>query len=124
MRRTLSTLVGLAAAAAFATALATAGTAHATTPILLGSVGPGFTISLKGPDGKVVKTLKAGRYTISIHDQASIHDFHLTGPGLDKVITGVGFVGSKKLTITLAKGTYRYRCDPHAPIMHGSFTVS
>jgi plastocyanin len=123
MHRPFSTPAVLAAVAGSAIALAAAGTAQATAPALLGTVGPGFTISLKSA-GKTVKTLKAGRYTISVHDQASIHDFHLTGPGFDKVITGVGFVGTKKITVTLQKGTYRYVCDPHNTIMHGTFKVS
>jgi plastocyanin len=123
MHRPFSTPAALAAVAASAIALAAAGTARATAPALLGTVGPGFTISLKSA-GKTVKTLKAGRYTISVNDQASIHDFHLTGPGFDKVITGVGFVGTKKMTVTLRKGTYRYVCDPHNTIMHGTFKVS
>ena len=123
MHRKFSTPAALAAVAASAIALAAAGTARATAPALLGTVGPGFTISLKSA-GKTVKTLKAGRYTISVQDRASIHDFHLTGPGFDKVITGVGFVGTKKITVTLQKGTYRYVCDPHNTIMHGTFKVS
>jgi plastocyanin len=123
MHRPFSTPAALAAVAASAIALATAGAAQTATPALLGTVGPGFTISLKTA-GKTVKTLQAGRYTISVHDQASIHDFHLTGPGLDRVITGVGFVGSKKITVTLRKGTYTYVCDPHNTIMHGTFKVS
>jgi plastocyanin len=123
MHRPFSTPAALAAVAASAIALGAAGTARATAPALLGTVGPGFTISLKSA-GKTVKTLKAGRYTISVNDQASIHDFHLTGPGFDKVITGVGFVGTKKMTVTLRKGTYRYVCDPHNTIMHGTFKVS
>lgn len=123
MHRPFSTPAALAAVAGSAIALAAAGTARATAPALLGTVGPGFTISLKSA-GKTVKTLKAGRYTISVHDQASIHDFHLSGPGFDKVITGVDFVGTKKITVTLRKGTYSYVCDPHNTIMHGTFKVS
>jgi plastocyanin len=58
-----------------------------------------------------------------VHDRAAIHDFHLSGPGVNKVITGVGFTGTKSLVLTLRKGTYRFLCDPHAPDMHGSFRV-
>ena len=123
MHRRFSTPAALAAVTASAIAFAAAGTARATAPAVLGTVGPGFTISLKSA-GKTVKTLKAGRYTISVHDEASIHDFHLTGPGFDKVITGVGFVGTKKITVALGKGTYKYVCDPHNTIMHGTFKVS
>jgi len=42
---------------------------------LTGTVGPGFTISISK------KSVKAGTYVITINDRASIHDFHLTGPG-------------------------------------------
>ena len=88
-----------------------AGSAAATP--LAGTVGPGFTITLtKG--GKAVKTLKHGQYTITVQDKATIHDFHLTGPGVDKVITSVSFKGTKSVTVTLKKGTYIYQCDPHA----------
>jgi plastocyanin len=40
------------------------------------------------------------------------------------VLTGVGFTGTKSFVLTLKKGTYRFVCDPHASIMHGSFTTS
>lgn len=103
-------------------ALVAAGAASSTVPPkLIGTVGPGFTISLK-QNGKLVKILKARRYTFVISDKASIHDFHLRGPGLSRVITSVGFTGTKTVTIALERGTYNYRCDVH-PSMHGSFRV-
>ena len=42
-----------------------------------GTVGPGYTISLKKA-GKKVTTLKAGKYTFVITDKASIHNFSST----------------------------------------------
>lgn len=103
-------------------ALVAASAAQAATK-LSGTVGPGFTISLtKG--GKKVTTLKAGSYTISVSDKSSSHDFHLSGPGVNKVITSVGFTGAKSVTVRLKKGTYRYVCDPHASQMRGSFRVT
>lgn len=122
MQRLTTLLPGFAAVAAMA--FGSVGSAQAAAPSLFGTVGPGFTISLKDGHGGAVKTLKAGRYTISVRDRASIHDFHLSGPGVDKTITAVGFVGTKSITVTLKKGTYRYQCDPHATFMHGSFKVS
>ena len=69
-------------------------------------------------------TLKKGvPYRFSISDQASIHDFHLTGPGINRVLTSVEFTGTKTVVLTLKKGVYRYACDPHASFMHGSFRV-
>jgi plastocyanin len=88
---------------------------------LKGTVGPGFTISLKKGTAKV-RTLKPGKYTITVQDKSSIHNFHLKGP-VNKMITTVAFVGTKTVTLTLKKGKYSYVCDPHVSSMHGSFTV-
>jgi len=96
--------------------------ALASTPTLQGTVGPGFTITLK-QGGKAVKTLKAGKYVFKISDKSNIHNFHLTGPGINKSTT-VSFQGNQTWTLTLKKGTYKYVCDPHKSFMHGSFTVS
>ena len=111
----------IALLAAIVAALA-ASTALAGTPTLNGTVGPGFTITLK-QGGKTVKTLKAGTYVFKISDKSSIHNFHLTGPGVNKMTT-VGGTGAKTWTLKLKKGTYKYVCDPHASIMHGSFKVT
>ena len=90
---------------------------------LTGTVGPGFTITLK-KGGKTVKSLKAGTYTIAVSDKSNIHDFHLKGPGVNKVITATPFTGSKSVTVKLKKGKYTYVCDPHKSSMKGSFTVT
>ncbi len=96
--------------------------ALASTPTLTGTVGPGFTITLtKG--GKKVTKLTAGTYVFKIVDKSNIHDFHLTGPGVNKK-TSVGGQGTSTWKLTLKKGTYKYVCDPHASFMKGSFTVS
>jgi hypothetical protein len=89
---------------------------------LNGSVGPGFTISLKS-GGKKVTSLRAGSYRIKVRDRADIHNFHLRGPGVNKRITSVYFTGTKSVTLRLRKGTYRYQCDPHSSDMHGRFKV-
>jgi len=91
---------------------------------LFGTVGPGFTIKLKNARGKPVKKVRAGKYTFVIRDKSKIHDFHLTGKGVDKK-TGVAFTGKKTWkNVRLKKGkTYKFRCDPHAPTMHGSFKI-
>jgi plastocyanin len=90
--------------------------------VLTGTVGPGFTITLT-QGGKKVTALKAGTYTIRITDKSNIHNFHLTGPGVNKMTT-VPFVGNQSWTLKLKKGTYKFVCDPHATIMKGSFKVS
>lgn len=109
------------AAVALAAALA-APSALAGGTTLNGTVGPGFTITLT-QGGKKVTTLKAGTYTFKIADKSNIHDFHLTGPGVNKT-TAVSATGNYTWKLTLKKGTYKYVCDPHASIMHGSFKVT
>ena len=108
--------------AALVAALAVPAAQGATAPTLNGTVGPGFTISLT-KSGKKVSKLKAGTYKIVVSDKANIHDFHLTGPGVNKS-TSVGGTGSKTWTVNLKKGKYTYVCDPHASSMRGSFSVS
>jgi plastocyanin len=87
------------------------------------SVGPGFEISLTTEDGQPVETLAAGSYTLLTDDQADIHNFHLTGKGVD-VDTGVGDTGTDSFDIRVSEGTYEFVCDPHASSMNGSFEVS
>ena len=90
---------------------------------LSGEVGPGFSIEVK-KGGKDLKTIKAGTYKIKVEDKASIHNFHLFGPGLNRK-TGVSFMGETTWTIKLKKGKYTYQCDPHhASGMKGTFRVT
>ena len=112
-----------ATAALVALALTTGATAMAA-PKLQGTIGPGFTISLKDASGKMVKTLRHGKYTFAVSDKSSIHNFTLNGPGIsNKTITGTSFVGSKSTTVTLKKGSYRFYCTVH-PTITGTFKVT
>jgi plastocyanin len=114
--------IRLAFVALVAAALVVTASATAAPPTLNGVDGPGFTISLK-KGGKKVASLKAGKYKIVVKDLSNIHNFHLTGKGVNKK-TGVGAKGTFTWTVTLKKGTYKYVCDPHIPIMKGSFKVT
>ena len=91
---------------------------------LVGSTGPdgAFKISLKQGTKKVTK-VKHGKYTIVVKDTAKTHNFHLTGPGVNKT-TPVKGKGTFTWHVTLKKGTYKYACDPHKVLMHGSFKVT
>jgi plastocyanin len=89
---------------------------------LTATVGPRATISLKQGARKVSR-LKAGRYRIVVRDRSHMHNFHLTGPRLNKK-TSVTAHGTFTWTVTLRKGTYRYVCDPHKKLMRGSFRVT
>ncbi|HVS86487.1 MAG TPA: plastocyanin/azurin family copper-binding protein [Gaiellaceae bacterium] len=112
--------IALALAAAVAALFAASAAAKPPTK-LVASVSDPFTISLT-QNGKKVTTLKAGAYSILVKDTAADHDFHLTGPGVDKT-TSVGGKGTFTWKVTLKKGTYKYVCDPHSSFMKGSFTV-
>ena len=91
---------------------------------LEGETGPGFEIEVK-QNGEDAESVKAGTYTLKVEDKSEAHNFHLIGPGVDKVVTEVSFVGDKTVTVTLKKGTYTYQCDPHASSgMKGTFEVT
>ena len=123
MRFRLALLAAVAALVAVSIAVGATATTTAV-PTLRGTIGPGFTISLKNAQGKQVTTLKHGKYTLVIRDQADIHNFTLNGPGVsNKMLTGTGFVGTKTVALTLKKGTYRYYCTVH-PTITGTFKVT
>jgi len=103
---------------------ATAPTSAAPAQSITGMVGPGFTIVLTKTGHTVTKLKARTPYRFVIRDHATIHDFHLRRPGIDRVLTSVAFQGTKSYTLTLKKGTYRFFCDPHAGFMHGSFRVA
>jgi hypothetical protein len=90
---------------------------------LHGTVGPGFTISLSDEDGQPVTSLRPGTYWLTVDDRGDHHNFHILGPGLDKVVTTVPFTGTVTVKIHLSHGEYRFQCDPHPSTMHGSFDV-
>jgi plastocyanin len=116
---TLAAITLGAALAAIIAALAAPGLAPAATRsnTLIGTDGPGFTITLSKT------TVKAGTYTIVINDKSNIHNFHLTGPGVNK-LTSVPLVGTTTWTVTLKKGIYTFICDPHATSMKGVLRVT
>ena len=110
----------LVALAAICAALV-APSALASSPTLTGTVGPGFTITLKKGTTKVTK-LPHGTYVIKVSDKSTIHNFRLKGPGVNKT-TSVGGQGVSTWKVMLKPGTYTYVCDPHATLMKGSFKV-
>lgn len=108
-KRTTAVLLALTVAAIVALPV------FAATPKLAGTVGPGFTISMKKPT-------KAGKYTLVVNDKSNIHNFRLKGPGVN-VATSVPATGTKTFKITLKKGKYTFLCDPHPTSMIGRFTI-
>ena len=107
--------------AALVAALVVATVAAAAPAKVVGNVGPGHTIDLR-LGGKKVTKLKAGvAYRFVVADRSEDHDFRLVGPGVNRVLTGEEFVGTKSVTLKLKAGAYRFFCAPHADEMRGGF---
>ena len=99
-----------------------AATAPAQAVKLVGTVGPGFSISLEFPDGRTVTQLDPGSYEITVRDLSDEHNFHLFGPGVNE-FTQVETLGTVTWTVTLREGRYTAWCDPHPTDMVRRFTV-
>jgi plastocyanin len=81
-----------------------------------------YQISLTDSTGAKVTHVDPGQYTIMVHDYATLHNFHLTGPGVDQM-TEVETASTGTWNVTFTDGsTYRYRCDAHPTSLRGSFT--
>jgi hypothetical protein len=90
---------------------------------LVGTVGPGASISLKKSSGASASSVKAGKYAVTVRDRSKADNFHLVGPGVNKS-TAVGFVGTRVWTVTLRRGTYRFQSDPHKTRLKGTMRVT
>jgi hypothetical protein len=106
------------AAAVFA---ARGGSARATDGTLSAAVGPGFSISLT-QGGSAVTMLAPGTYTVNVSDMSTLHDFHLSGPGVNQS-TEIDTTSSPTWTVTFSAGSYHFQCDAHPTMLHGDFTV-
>jgi hypothetical protein len=91
---------------------------------LLGSVGPGFEISVTTATRQAPGTLSPGAWELQVDDKSSAHNFHLTGPGDVDVSTEVGEEGTETFEVELEPGTYSFVCDPHASSMNGTLEVA
>jgi len=60
---------------------------------------------------------------VEVDDQAKIHNFHLTGPGVEET-TDVARTGPATWEVIFEAGEYTFVCDPHAGSMRGTFTVA
>lgn len=82
-----------------------------------------FVITLTNGSGNEVNTLPAGEYELQINDMSTIHNFRLTGPGVEETTT-VPATGEVTWTVTLESGDYTFLCDPHPQQMVGNLTVT
>jgi plastocyanin len=113
----MTRILAVLAPVAVAVTLATGAVAASQVGKLTATDGPGFTITMSK------KSVPHGTYMITVKDRSSIHDFHLTGPGVNKK-TSVSAVKTYTWKLTLKKGTYKFVCDPHASIMKGVLKVT
>jgi hypothetical protein len=117
MRRITACLLVFALGLALAAYLARPGASLTTSGTLSASVGPGFSISMSA------STVVAGSYTINVSDQSSVHNFHLSGPGVNES-TDIAGTGSTSWSVVLQPGSYHFQCDAHASTMNGTLTVT
>ena len=85
--------------------------------VIKGVVGPGFTISVSPT------TVKAGKYKLVVQDKGTIHNFHITGTGVDQATTIAG-TGKSVFKVTLVAGAYHVQCDAHSATMNTTLTVT
>ena len=103
------------------------GAGGAVTPLLTATVGSAtapeaYQISLADSTGAKVTHGDPGQYTIVVHDYATLHNFHLSGPGVDQA-TAVETPEQATWNVTFTDGgTYKYICDAHPTLLRGSFT--
>jgi len=103
-----------------------AGAAPRENPVLDAIVGTNdsFQITLNDASGAKVSIIPPGTYTVVVHDNSSIHTFHLAS-NEDPTVnfrTDVEFVGTQTFTVTFRPATlYAYACEPHWQVMNGSF---
>jgi hypothetical protein len=83
---------------------------------LTATVGPGSRIAVSA------RAVRAGRYVVTVRDRSTKDNFHLTGPGVNRR-TGLAFRGQSRWTLTLRRGTYRFRSDA-TPSLRGTFRVT
>jgi len=79
-------------------------------------------ISLKTGSGSKVKSVPAKKYKITVADTSKTQNFHLRGPGVNK-LTGIKGRSTATWTVRLKQGKYTYRSDKNRKL-HGSFSVT
>lgn len=78
-------------------------------------------ISVRTTSGARARSVAAGRYRITVRDTTRTQNFHLVGPGINRKTTVRG-ISRPTWTVTLRRGTYRYRSDASRRL-RGTFRV-
>ncbi len=123
------TIRRLALAALVAAVLAPAAAARTgANPTLIGKVGlhDAYRITLTFTNGKPVKSIPAGTYTLVVHDYSKIHNFALGSQTQNRrlLTTGIPWVGTRTYHLKFAPGRYAYACSVHYQTMNGTFVVT
>jgi plastocyanin len=91
--------------------------------VLLATVGPKATISLRSASGAVLHHgVKAGTYAIVVRDRSKAHNFHLVGKGVNRKSTVAG-IGTQTWTLKLSAGVLRFYSDRAPKTVKGSVRV-
>lgn len=118
----------LAVASTVLAALLLAPNAGSANPVLVGKTGfhGAYRITLTFSDGRPVRTLPAGTYTLIVHDYSKIHNFALGSQTQNRrlLTTGIPWVGTKRYTLKFVPGSYAYACSSHFRTMNGTFKVT
>jgi plastocyanin len=112
----------LASLATLAISLPAAATSSPASGTLTAVVTPQAQITLQNPDGTDVRHLDPGSYVINVDDRTDLHNFHLSGTGVN-MRTSLDLVETAQWTVELTNGTYTFLCDAHPTTMRGTFTV-
>ncbi len=128
-RRAVGLLLGVTVAVTLLIgSLLMAGVVRAANPILVGTVGlhNAYKINLTFPSGRKVRSIRAGTYTLVVHDYSAIHNFALGSQTENKrlLTTGIPWRGTKRYTLRFTPGSYAYACSAHFRTMNGTFTVT
>jgi hypothetical protein len=124
MSRRVTAAVGLVGAAAIAVAAVPSGNAKDRFDLKGEVYGYAtFKIVMKNAAGRKLTRIKAGTYRIKIEDKATIHNFRLKGPGVNRA-TSTPRKTETVWKVRLRPGRYVFVCDPHASVMRGSFRVT
>lgn len=91
-------------------------------PRLLATVGPLNAISLRSASGAILKSVRAGAYSVVVRDRSKLHNFHLVGKGVNRK-TGLAATGTVTWRVVLSAGTLRFFSDRAPKTVKGAVVV-
>jgi plastocyanin len=92
---------------------------------LIGTVGTNDArvITLTQANGDPVRDIPAGTYVVEVRDRSRLHNFRLSGPGVERR-TDIVDTGTVMWTVTFRdESTYEYMSESHPDEMYNTFTT-